>query len=266
MDATTLRWILAIIGVLVIGGIYGYSLWQDRRRRNAAIRSLTREELEAGFIEDEALREELSSLSERIGEEESAPDVGQIRINPGLDAVGDAPVEMPPVTTADEAASAGKEAEVAATEAAAGEEAARLALSEHCIAHILRQREDRPLSGDAILLAGERCGLKLDADHFLAPKEAAAKPPFRCANLSESGSFASIHEAAFKAQGLLCWFDSREQAEPLRSYEQMLKTIDELVRELDLKVYNQDLELLTLQHVTDIRHRLQQPQPADPND
>ncbi len=240
MDATTLRWILAITGVVVIAGIYGYSLWQDRRRRQAPPRSLSREELEAGFIEDEALRDELSSLSQRI-DEELPPDVADIRINPGLEAAEE---PMPP---------AEPEPTAAATEPPAE---GRLSLSEHCIAHILRQREDRPLSGDAILLAGERCGLTLDKDHFLSPRDAGDTPPFRCANLSESGSFASIHEAAFKAQGLLCWFDSREPGDPLRRYEQMLKTIDELVRELDLKVYNQDLELLTLQHVTELRHRL----------
>ncbi len=242
MDATTLRWILAITGVVVIAGIYGYSLWQDRRRRQAPPRSLSREELEAGFIEDEALREELSSLSQRI-DEELPPDVADIRINPGLEAA-----EVPEPPTEPESAVAAPEQPAEAED--------RLSLSEHCIAHILRQREDRPLSGDAILLAGERCGLTLDKDHFLSLRDAGDPPPFRCANLSESGSFASIHEAAFKAQGLLCWFDSRDAGDPLRRYEQMLKTIDELVRELDLKVYNQDLELLTLQHVTELRHRL----------
>lgn len=259
MDATTLRWILAIIGVLVIGGIYGYALWQERRRRRIAPRSLTREELEAGFIEDEALREELSSLSHPA--EPAAPvDVAGIRINPGLEATAEAPAE--PVTSE---ATAGPvvpgpvadEAETA-PDAAAGS----LDLSPHCVAHILRQREDHPLSGDAILLAAERCGLALDQEYFLAPRDQQSAP-FRCANLSQSGSLASIHEAAFKAQGLLCWFDRRETGEPLRSYEQMLKTIDELVRELDLKVYNQDGELLTLRHVTELRHRLQDDEPPN---
>jgi len=267
MDATTLRWILAIIGVVVIGGIYGYSLWQDRRRRHAAVRSLTREELEAGFIEDDALREELSSLSERI-DEEAPVDVDGIRINPGLEAAGSTDAPIPELSTDPEAVETAPAEPPVSDEAAAESEASAdetLQLSAHCVAHILRQREDRSLSGDAILLAGERCGLALDADGFLAPRSDSSPPPFRCANLSQSGSFASIHEAAFKARGLLCWFDTREQAEPLGSYEQMLKTIDELVRELDLKVYNQDLELLTLQHVTDLRHRLQSLNPADPS-
>jgi FtsZ-interacting cell division protein ZipA len=265
MDATTLRWILAIIGVVVIGGIYGYSLWQDRRRRHAAVRSLTREELEAGFIEDDALREELSSLSERI--DDKAPvDVDGIRINPGLEAAGTNDTPVPDLSADPDAAETPPAEKTGSDEAVSGNDAAAgetLQLSAHCVAHILRQREDRPLSGDAILLAGERCGLTLDADGFLSPRAAASPAPFRCANLSQSGSFASIHEAAFKTQGLLCWFDTREQAEPLGSYEQMLKTIDELVRELDLKVYNQDLELLTLQHVTDLRHRLKSLNPDD---
>ncbi len=259
MDATALRWILAIIGVVVIGGIYGYSLWQEHRRRRIAPRSLTREELEAGFIEDEALREELSSLS-HTADPAASIDVADIRINPGLEATAEAPADgEAPEAPAGPAAPkpAADEAETA-PDAAAGS----LKLSPHCVAHILRQREDRPLSGDAILLASERCGLALDKEHFLAPRDQ-QPAPFRCANLSQSGSFASIHEAAFKAQGLLCWFDRRETGEPLRRYEQMLKTIDELVRELDLKVYNQDGELLTLQHVTELRHRLQNDEPPN---
>ncbi len=247
MDATTLRWILAIIGVVVIGGLYGYSLWQERRRRHTPIRNLTREELEAGFIEDEALREELASLGSPGAEEAEAVEVDEIRIQPGKEQ--DARVDEIPASPAIEAVSE-----------AVGESsppASQSLIGEHCVAHILKHREGRPLSGDAILLACERCGLSLDRDHFFAPADSGKTPPYRCANLSQSGSFASIHEAAFKTPGLLCWFDPEQQSDPLRSYEQMLKGIDELVRELDLKVYNQDLELLTLQHVTDIRRRLQ---------
>ena len=50
---------------------------------------------------------------------------------------------------------------------------------------------------------------------------------------------------------------------PLGCYEIMLKKVDELVRILELKVYSQDLDLLTLQHVTDIRKKLVGEIPAD---
>lgn len=258
MDATTLRWILAIIGVVVIGGLYGYSLWQDRRRRHAAIRNLTREELEAGFIEDDALREELAALGTTVEEKGGAVDVCDIRIHPGQEP--EATVEDIPASSAIETAGSGEADDDSSAQASDS------LIGEHCVAHILKQREDRPLSGDAILLACERCGLSLDEDRFFAPADSGRTPPYRCANLSQSGSFASIHEAAFKTQGLLCWFDPQQQPDPLRSYEQMLKGIDELVRELDLKVYNQDLELLTLQHVTGIRHRLQGEPETPPDD
>jgi FtsZ-interacting cell division protein ZipA len=248
MDATTLRWTLALIGVLVIGGVYGYSLWQERRRRSTT-HDLSREELEAGFIGDEALREELAALGNPV-EDGRDLDVKDIRIHPGEDVQQEPPMEA-----------------LAAAKPDAGQEADAVPrFGEHCIVHVLKQREDRPLSGDAILLACERSGLELDAESFFQPRDSAGKPPFRCANLSRSGRFTSIQEAAFKTRGLLCWFDPDQQAEPLRSYERMLKGIDELVRELDLKVYNQDLELLTLQHVTDIRHRLQRPPEPPEND
>lgn len=274
MDASTLRWILALIGVLVIGGLYGYSLWQERRRRHTGVHNLSREELEAGFIGDEALREELAALGNPAGDDASI-DVEHIRIHPGDEAKQEPPVETlgaaePQASEEPTPAQPHVATEVGNDDAQASSDTAELQpeplFGEHCIVHVLKQREDHLLSGDAILLACERSGLELDSEAFFQPMKSGDRPLFRCANLSQSGRFASIQEAAFKTQGLLCWFDPAEQPEPLRSYEKMLKGIDELVRELDLKVYNQDLELLTLQHVTDIRHRLQHPPEPSEND
>ena len=55
---------------------------------------------------------------------------------------------------------------------------------------------------------------------------------------------------------MVCFFDCSCYEQPKGCYELMLKKVDELVRILDLKVYDENLQLLTLQHVTDTRKRL----------
>ena len=85
MDATALRWVLGIIGVLCIVGVYLYSLYQNRLRRQASIKTFTHDEIESGFIEDEELRQELSHINAMLDADLSAEDVSDIKINPALD-------------------------------------------------------------------------------------------------------------------------------------------------------------------------------------
>ena len=57
MDATTLRWVLAVIGVVVIAGVYFFSVYQGRIRRQGAVKTFTHDEFERGLIEDDNLRD-----------------------------------------------------------------------------------------------------------------------------------------------------------------------------------------------------------------
>ena len=53
MDATTFRWVLVIIAVLLGVAIYFYGAHQSRLRKRSAIETFTREEIDSAFIEDE---------------------------------------------------------------------------------------------------------------------------------------------------------------------------------------------------------------------
>ncbi|NNE64880.1 MAG: hypothetical protein HKN34_12405, partial [Gammaproteobacteria bacterium] len=66
MDASSLRWVLAIIGIVLLVGIYLYGLQQNRMRNRAARETFTREEIDTAFIEDTELRMELDHLGEII--------------------------------------------------------------------------------------------------------------------------------------------------------------------------------------------------------
>jgi len=127
-------------------------------------------------------------------------------------------------------------------------------MPDHRIAHVLRTADQHLLTGLEIRQAMIHAGFSLnDKGHFHLQDEAQAE--FKLLNLTSSGSFSDLSEQAL-SQGLVCCINLEKCEFPLDCYELMLKKVDELVRLLDLKVYDQNDELLTLQHVTDIRKKL----------
>ncbi|MCP4075201.1 MAG: hypothetical protein GY744_03335 [Gammaproteobacteria bacterium] len=242
MDATALRWVLGIIGVVFIAGIYLYSLYQSKQRRQAAIKTFTHEEIESGFIEDEALRNELSNINAMLDEDINAKEINKIKINPGLES-------EPSVNFSHK------------TEI----ELPRLVcdlLPDHRIAHVLKPAGDRLLTAEELRNAFTHTGFQLnDESRYKLEENPIAQ--FQIFNLTAEGSFQQIDETQFTSQGLVCCINLSECAKPLDCYEIMLKKIDELVRILELKVYSQELDLLTLQHVTDIRKKLVGEIPTD---
>ncbi len=236
MDATALRWVLGIIGVLCIVGVYLYSLYQNRLRRQASTKSFTHDELESGFIEDEALREELSNINAMLDADVNARDVSGIHINPALDKEPAAPTEQ------------NQQPAWALPQAVCN------LIPDHRIAHILRTANMQLLSVQAIAEAMQEAGFSLDEAGFFCLQQP-PKVEFKLLNLSESGSFTEL-SLQDVSQGLVCCINLEKCQFPLDCYETMLKKVDELVRILDLKVYDHNHELLTLQHVTDIRKKL----------
>jgi FtsZ-interacting cell division protein ZipA len=111
------------------------------------------------------------------------------------------------------------------------------------------------LTGIELLNAFKHLELEINHEGYA---EAADSPvaQYRIANMSRDGSLNEISDSQFYSYGIVCFYDASTLDLPLNCYELMLKKIDELVRLLELKVYNEDLQLLTLQHVTEIRERL----------
>ncbi len=235
MDSTSLRWVLGIIGILCIAGIYLYSLYQSKIRRQAAIKTFTHEEIESGFIEDEALREGLSHINTMLDDDIKESEINEIKINPGIevettdDYVDIPEIELPKVVCD--------------------------LLPDHRIVHILKPLDHHLLTGEEINNALNHTGFILNEEQRYQLEDSATAQ-FQILNLTLDGSFQSINDEQFTSYGLVCCINLNDCSQPLGCYEIMLKKVDELVRILDLKVYSQDLDLLTLQHVTDIRKKL----------
>ncbi len=79
---------------------------------------------------------------------------------------------------------------------------------------------------------------------------------FTLASLSEPGHFAELDQLEFNTLGFICFIDLDAVSDAARSYEIMLKKIDELVRILNVKVYQASQDLLTISEITQVRKRL----------
>lgn len=235
MDATSLRWILGIIGVVVILGVYLFSIYQNKIRRNASIKTFTQDELESGIIEDEVLRDELSHINSMLDLEVGEEDIDDINITAAPDTRVIAketprPELMLPSGLLDIARN-------------------------NRVVHVLKPDDDHLLTSAELISAFQHVQLDLQ-DDGLVRSEIEDSADFVLASLCDDGSLADINNPQYSTPGLVCYFDISNCKRPMSCYEFMLKKIDELVRVLNLKVYDEDLQLLTLQHVTDTRSRI----------
>jgi len=86
MDATTFRWVLVIIAIILAVAIYIFGQHQARLRKRNALETFTREEVDSAFIEDEQLRFELNNLNNILRDNESGEALDDIQINPAQEA------------------------------------------------------------------------------------------------------------------------------------------------------------------------------------
>ena len=235
MDATTFRWVLVIIAVIVALAIYLYGQYQSRLRKRNAIETFTREEVDEAFIEDEQLRFELNNLNQILQDNEVEEKLEEIQINPAVEAQKK-PFALPDPEIFVPASLANKE-------------------SDRLISYHLRHGDFRLITGEEASSAAEHASLELNDDAWLEYREE-GEVAFQVASLSDPGDFAGIDQLEFTTLGFNCFIDLDLCSNPRLAYEAMLKKIDELVRMLNVKVYKPDQELLTISDVTGIREQL----------
>jgi len=238
MDASTFRWVLIGIAVILAVAIYLYGLHQTRLRKRNAIETFTREEIDSAFVEDEQLRFEVNNLNKILTAnetDETDENLEEIRINPA-EEVRQTPSALP-------------DPEIYILPELVGKDQGRL------ISHHLRHSDFRLIVGEEAESAVQQADLQLNAEGLLEYREE-EELAFQIASLSEPGNFFEIEDLNFATLGFNCFIDLDSCANPRLAYESMLKKIDELVRILNVKVYKPDHELLTISDVTSIREKL----------
>ena len=235
MDASALRWALAIIGIVLLVGIYLYGLQQNRMRNRAARETFTREEIDTAFIEDSQLRVELDNLGEIISKQSNQVNVDDISINPALEA--DIGTARKPT------------AEIYIVDSISEIDPQKL------ISHYLIRSDQGLVTGEEVQAILSYTGLELGQSGMLEYHES-GQLCFSIANLSEPGHFSDLESSEFTTVGLNCFINLESNQNAFKNYETMLKKIDELVRLLNFKVYQSNQQLLTISEVTDIRKKL----------
>ena len=235
MDASALRWTLGIIGIVLLVGIYLYGVHQSRLRKRAAMETFTREEIDSAFIEDEQLREELDNLNLVMNDDDPLGNLDAISINPALEAnLSESSLPRPDLFIADV---------VGDIEA------------ERMISYLLKHPDHRLITGEEIINAVNHVGLSINTNEYLEYRDF-EEVQFTLASLSEPGHFAELDQLEFNTLGFICFIDLDAVSDAARSYEIMLKKIDELVRILNVKVYQASQDLLTISEITQVRKNL----------
>ncbi len=236
MDASALRWVLAIIGIVLLVGIYLFGLHQNRLRKRAAVETFTREDIDSAFIEDEQLREELDNLNQIMQQGDLDEDLDQIKINPAIEA-NLTPIELPlpELFVADVLADIDEQ---------------------NLISYLLKHADHRLITGEEIENAMMHAEIEIGAEGYLEYHQL-GEHYFTIASLSAPGHFSDMGQLDFSTLGFNCFIDIESNHDAEISYELMLKKVDELVRLLDVKVYQSNHELLTMANITRVRKKLQ---------
>lgn len=235
MDASTFRWVLIVIAVLLGIAIYLYGVHQSRLRKRDAIDTFTREEIDSAFIEDEQLRDELDNLNQILQDDEGDEGFDQIQINPTREnqstpfALPDPEMYLPPELNAKD--------------------------DDAVISYLLHHDDFRLITGEEACAAVQHAGFEVDSDGYLEYRQDDGVL-FRISSLTAPGDFREIDQLEFSTVGFFCFIEIDLCDDPRQAYEAMLKKIDELVRLLNLKVYKPGRELLTISDVTEVRERL----------
>lgn len=234
MDASALRWVLAIIGIVLLVGIYLFGLHQSRLRKRAAVETFTREEIDSAFIEDEQLREELDNLNQIMNQGEHDRDFDQITMNPAIEDITPVELPLPELFVADVLSNIDEQ---------------------NLINYLLKHSDHRLITGEEIKNAMMHSELELNDNGYIEHSQL-GELYFTISSLSAPGHFNDIDQLEFTTLGLNCFIDLKSSHDAEISYEMMLKKIDELVRLLNVKVYQSNHDLLTISNITEVRKML----------
>ena len=235
MDATTFRWVLIIIALLLGVAIYFYGTHQSRLRKRNAIETFTREEIDSAFIEDEQLRDELNNLNQILNDNESIDEMDKIEINPAGESqstpftLPDPDIFMPKLMIKSS--------------------------PDRFVSHMLRHDDFRLIIGEEADNAIKQTELDVNEEGYLVDPHQ-DKESFQIASMSAPGHFLEVEQLEFATIGFNCFIDLESCEDPGKAYEAMLKKIDELVRLLSVKVFKPGQELLTISDVTSVREKL----------
>lgn len=234
-----LRWILLISGIAVIGGIYGYTRWQEGRRKARRGRG---DGLTAEVDIERALHDLDKVVAARDPLEAADDDFEVIRITRD-----DAIVEEPqPVTTA--------MAPEPVVEAPEG-------LEEKLVVLNVAAADGRLFSGVALVQALEAVEMRFGAHniyHRLLETRQGRVALFSAADMLQPGTLEPERLEAIESPGLVLFLQLPGPYDGLAAFEQMLEAGRRIAEHLDGRLLDERRCSLTNQAIEHIREELRE--------
>lgn len=170
-----------------------------------------------------------------------------------------ASVQSEPVITP--APVAAKAAKAAKPQTAAQQPAQPIKPAPKLISLNLCAVSDKPYAGYELLQSLLSCGMRFGAMsifHRHEKKTGVGPILFSLASCTKDGTFDLAKIGAFSCNGLVLFMKPHEVGEPVRVFELMLETADQLINDLGGKVLNEKQQLLKKEDVLTVHQQLKQ--------
>lgn len=235
-----LRWILLTVGAVLVAGVYGFTRWQEGRRRpRRSRRDAFADELDI----EQALRELDNMVVEHDPLEPRAVDP---------DPIAPAPAEPPRASSPP--AAAPRPAPELADEPPAG-------LEDKVIVLNVAATDGRLFSGRLLVEALEAAGMRYGEHAIYHRVLDTRKGPvalFSAANILRPGTLAPEQLDSIQSPGLALFLQLPGPYDGLVTFEQMLETARRLAEQLDVKLLDERRCSLTNQAIEHIREELRE--------
>lgn len=233
MEESSLRWVLLVVGIVILAAIYLFDVLQKRSRRDEADsdRFFTEEKIEPSLIQtiddtatEEALAEEIpAGVFDDDGE--------------GMESV-----------TAK--ASLDSQAEDLAVPVA--EQASVIQLA-------VLAKQGEAMSGVDLVTAFTEVELEfgdMGIFHCYKRLDGVENQLFHVANLLEPGTFPVGSMSDFQSTGIILFFQVSDLIDPHEAFDSMLNTARELSQRFSARLVDETMEELSLDKIADIQTRL----------
>lgn len=233
MEESSLRWVLLVVGIVILAAIYLFDVLQKRSRRDEADsdRFFTEEKIEPSLIQtiddtatDQALAEEIPA------------------------GVFDDDREGMESATAK--ASLDSQAEDLAVPVA--EQASVIQLA-------VLAKQGEAMSGGDLVTAFTEVELEfgdMGIFHCYKRLDGVENQLFHVANLLEPGTFPVGSMSDFQSTGIILFFQVSDLIDPHEAFDSMLNTARELSQRFSARLVDETMEELSLDKIADIQTRL----------
>lgn len=235
-----MRWILLIVGAVLVAGVYGYTRWQESRRRPRRGR---REVFADDLAIEEALRE-LDSVVVELDPLEPCAD------QPAATAPAEPPRPEPAVAAPEPAPAA-----------ALAEDEPQTGLEDKVIVLNVAATDGRLFGGRLLVEALQAGGMRYGERSIYHRVLETRKGPvalFSAANILRPGTLAPEELDAIQSPGLALFLQLPGPYDGLAAFEQMLETARRLAEQLDVKLLDERRCGLTNQAIEHIREELRE--------